>query len=326
MRSILVRHESWPLRGVFAISRGARSAAEVVVVELRDGPHVGRGECVPYPRYGESIAGVMGLLEAQADAVRHGLDRATLQTRLPPGAARNALDCALWDLEAKCTGQRVWELAGLEAPPPALTAYTISLGTPEAMADAARGARQYPLLKLKLGGAGDPERVAAVREAVPEARLIVDANEAWPVPSLGALLAAMAQLGVELVEQPLPAGTDAPLADMPHDVPICADESCHTAADLPTLVGRYDVVNVKLDKAGGFTEALRLVAAARVHDLDLMVGTMMGTSLLMAPAMLLAPAARWVDLDGSLWMAEDRPHGLWWVDGRLQPPQPTLWG
>ncbi|MDH3496344.1 MAG: L-Ala-D/L-Glu epimerase [Gemmatimonadota bacterium] len=326
MRSMLVRHESWPLRGVFAISRGARSAAEVVVAEVRDGTHVGRGECVPYPRYGESLAAVMALLEAQADAVRHGLDRAALQTRLPPGAARNALDCALWDLEAKLRGRRVWELAGLEAPPPVVTAYTISLGTPAAMAEAAGAARQYPLLKLKLGGEGDEERVAAVRDAVPDARLIVDANEAWPADRLGERLAAMAGLGVELVEQPLPAAADTALADVPHAVPVCADESCHTAADVPTLVGRYDVVNVKLDKAGGLTEALRVVDAARTHGLGLMVGTMMGTSLLMAPAMLLASAARWVDLDGSLWVAEDRPHGLWWVDGRLQPPQPALWG
>jgi L-alanine-DL-glutamate epimerase-like enolase superfamily enzyme len=326
VKTVSVRHESWPLRGVFAISRAARTHSEVVVVELRDGDAVGRGECVPYPRYGESVAGVMAAIEQVAGRVAEGLDRAGLEARLPAGAARNALDCALWDLEAKRRGCPAHALAELPPPIPVVTAFTISLDAPDAMAASAAEAARYPLLKLKLGGKGDLARVRAVREAVPDTRLIVDANEAWTAAQLPDHLAAMADLGVELVEQPLHAGEDGLLDGIAHPVPVCADESCHTSADVAGLVGRYDVVNVKLDKAGGLTEAMRVVAAARGAKLRVMVGTMMGTSLLMAPAMLLASAADWVDLDGPLWLAKDRPDALRWDGTHLHPPVPALWG
>jgi L-alanine-DL-glutamate epimerase-like enolase superfamily enzyme len=326
VKTVSVHHESWPLRGVFAISRGARTHSEVVVVELRDGDAVGRGECAPYPRYGESVAGVMAAIEQLAGRVVEGLDHAGLEARMPAGAARNALDCALWDLEAKRVGRPAHALAGLPAPGPVVTAYTLSLDAPAAMGAAAAEAAHYPLLKLKLGGEGDLARVAAVRKAAPDTRLIVDANEAWPAAQLSPYLAAMADHGVELVEQPLHAGADEPLARTRHSVPVCADESCHTSADVPALSPRYDVVNVKLDKAGGLTEAIRVVAAAREAGLRVMVGTMMGTSLLMAPAMLLASTADWVDLDGPLWLAKDRPDALRWDGTHLHPPAPALWG
>ncbi|MDH4045978.1 MAG: L-Ala-D/L-Glu epimerase [Gemmatimonadota bacterium] len=326
MRILSVRHESWPLRGVFAISRGARTQSEVVVVEVREGDAVGRGECVPYPRYGESVAGVVAALEQLAEPVARGLERTELENRLEAGAARNALDCALWDLAAKARGRPVHELAGLPAPHPVVTAFTISLDAPDAMAARAAEARAYPLLKLKLGGEGDLERVRAVRAAVPNTRLMVDANEAWTPGQLPDYLAAMANLGVELVEQPLHAGEDAALAGVAHPVPICADESCHTSADVPQLGGRYDVVNIKLDKAGGLTEAMRVATAAQANDLRVMVGTMMGTSLLMAPAMLLASTAEWVDLDGPLWLARDRDDALRWDGTHLHPPTRALWG
>ena len=326
MKSVAVHHESWPLRGVFAISRGARTHADVVVVELRDGDAVGRGECVPYARYGESVAGVMAAIEHVAGRVAEGLDRSGLEERLPAGAARNALDCALWDLAAKRLGQPAHALAQLAPPVPVVTAYTISLDAPQAMAASAAEAARYPLLKLKLGGDGDITRVRAVRKVVPDTRLIVDANEAWSAAQLPEYLAAMADLGVELVEQPLHAERDGPLEDIAHPVPVCADESCHTSADVAGLVHRYDVVNVKLDKAGGLTEAIRVAAAARAVGLRVMIGTMMGTSLLMAPAMLLASTADWVDLDGPLWLAKDREDALHWDGRHLHPPSPALWG
>jgi L-alanine-DL-glutamate epimerase-like enolase superfamily enzyme len=326
VKTVSVHHESWPLRAVFAISRGARTHSEVVVVELGDGDAVGRGECVPYPRYGESVAGVMAAIERLAGRVAEGLDRAALETRLPAGAARNALDCALWDLEAKRLGRPVHALAALPPPTPVVTAYTLSLDTPGAMAAAAAEAAHYPLLKLKLGGEGDLARVAAVRRAAPDTRLVVDANEAWSAAHLCEYLTAMADHGVEMVEQPLHAREDEPLGGIAHAVPVCADESCHTSADVATLARRYDVVNVKLDKAGGLTEAIRVAAAARQAGLRVMIGTMMGTSLLIAPAMLLASTADWVDLDGPLWLAQDRADGLYWDGTRLHPPVPALWG
>jgi L-alanine-DL-glutamate epimerase-like enolase superfamily enzyme len=268
----------------------------------------------------------MAAIEQIAGRVAEGLDRPGLEARMPAGAARNALDCALWDLDGKRLGCPAHTLAQLPPPVPVVTAFTISLATPQAMAASAAEAERYPLLKLKLGGDGDIARVRAVRQAVPDTRLIVDANEAWSAAQLPDYLGAMADLGVELVEQPLHAGEDGPLDGIPHPVPVCADESCHTSADVPGLVGRYDVVNVKLDKAGGLTEAIRVVAAARAAGLRVMIGTMMGTSLLMAPAMLLASAADWVDLDGPLWLARDREDALHW-DGRyLHPPSPALWG
>ena len=326
MRSLTVRRERWPVRGVFTISRGSRTAAEVVVAEIAEGSVVGRGECVPYARYGETAEGVVAAIGAQAEAVASGLDRNRLRQALPPGAARNALDCALWDLEAKRAGRLVWQMAGLAAPQPLATAYTLSLAAPEEMGAAAHANRERPLLKVKLGGAGDIDRVAAVRAGAPEARLIVDANEAWTPDLLHQYLPAMARFGVALVEQPLPAGRDDALAEIARAVPVCADESCHTSADVDALAGRYDVVNVKLDKTGGLTEAIRLVGAAHSTGLGVMVGCMVGTSLAMAPAILLGAHAAFVDLDGPLLLAEDRPHGLRYADGLVFPPAPALWG
>ena len=326
MRQLVVGRESWPIRGRFAISRGAKTTAEVVVASIAQDGATGRGECVPYAHYGESVDQVVGAIEALAPDVAAGMDRAALARALPAGAARNALDCALWDLAAKLGRRPAWRLAGLAAPRPLTTAYTIGLGDPAEMAAAARANAARPLLKLKLGGAGDPERVAAVRQAAPRARLIVDANEAWEPAFLAGHLAAMAAHGVELVEQPLPADADQALAGIDRPVPVCADESCHDAASLDRLAGRYDLVNVKLDKTGGLSEALRLVAAARQRGFGVMVGCMVATSLAMAPAVLAAQGAAFVDLDGPLLLARDRPHGLDYGDGLVHPPTPELWG
>lgn len=312
--------------GAFTISRGSVDAVEVVVVGLEEGGRVGRGECRPYPRYGETPAGTVAEIEGVRRLIEGGADRAALGRALTPGAARNALDCALWDLEAKLAGEPVWRLAGLPEPGPALTAYTISLDAPGRMAEAAVAASARPLLKLKLGGEGDVERVAAVRAAAPDARLICDANEAWTPDMLGRFLPEMARLGVELVEQPLPAGRDAALADVPRAVPVCADESCHDAAGLAALVGRYDYANLKLDKTGGLTEAVRAAVLAEELGLGLMVGCMVATSLSLAPATLLAGLARYADLDGPLLLERDREPGLSYVGSVLHPPPPGLWG
>ena len=321
-----VRRDSWPLAKPFTISRGSKTVAEVVVAEISDGALRGRGEGVPYARYGETIDGVVAALTAMSEAVAGGLDRAALQDAMAPGAARNALDGALWDLEAKQTGSSVWALAGIDEPKPVVTAYTLSVDTPERMGAAAREEAHRPLLKLKLTGDGDLERVRAVRDGAPKAALIVDANEAWTLDHLRDYAPALAELGVALIEQPLPAGQDSVLAELAHPVPICADESCHTSADLPALVGRYDYVNVKLDKTGGLTEGLRLLAAARAHGFRIMVGCMVGSSLAMAPAMLLAQGAEFVDLDAPLLLARDRQPGLRYEGSLVYPPKPNLWG
>jgi len=321
-----VTTETWPVAGSFAIARGSRTEVTVVVVELSDGRHRGRGECVPYRRYGETVSGVVAAISAQRDALANGLDRRALQTAMPPGAARNALDCALWDLEAKRSGQPVHVLAGLPAPQPLVTALTISVGTPEAMAEATAKAAGRALLKVKLAGAGDPARIAAVRRAAPRAELIVDANESWDDGNLAQNLAACAKAGVTLVEQPLPADKDQALADMPHPIPVCADESAHDRGSLEHLGGKYDAINIKLDKAGGLTEALALAAAAEQHGLRIMVGCMVATSLSMAPAVLVAQRARVVDLDGPLILARDRPDGLRYEESLIYPATPNLWG
>lgn len=318
--------ERWPIAGAFAISRGAKTEAEVVVAELGDGKARGRGECVPYGRYGESVASVLAAIESLRPRLAAGLDRQALQGALPPGAARNALDCALWDLEAKRSGRPAHALAGLPEPRPCLTAFTISLAAPEVMAAAASGAADRPLLKVKLGAPDDPRRIAAVRAAAPAARLIVDVNEGWDEDNLAANLAACAEAGVALIEQPLPAGRDAALALVPHLVPICADESARDRHSLAALVGRYDAVNIKLDKAGGLTEALDMMAEARRLGLGIMVGCMVATSLAMAPALLLAQRADFVDLDGPLLLARDRPEGLRYAGSWIHPPVPALWG
>jgi L-Ala-D/L-Glu epimerase len=324
--SLAVRAERWPIAGSFTISRGAKTEAVVVVVELFDGTARGRGECVPYARYGETVEGVAAAIEAMAADIGGGLDRVGLQSAMAPGAARNALDCALWDLEAKRAGRPAHALAGLAAPRPLTTAYTISLAAPDAMAQAAAAARDRPLLKVKLGGEDDGARIAAVRSAAPRAELIVDANEGWTPDTLGANLAACVRAGVTMVEQPLPADHDDALAQMRRPLRICADESVHATASLAALVGKYDAVNIKLDKTGGLTEALIMAQEAHRLGFMCMAGCMVATSLSMAPAMLLAQRASAVDLDGPLILARDRPDGLRYEGSLVHPPGPALWG
>jgi len=325
-RALRVRSERWPLRRAFTISRGTKTVAEVVVAEIEEDGVVGRGECVPYPRYGETVAEVAGLVRSQAAAIAGGLTRERLQSALPAGAARNALDCALWDLDAKRSAMRAWEIAGLAPPVPAITAETVGLDTPRAMAEAAAALKDQPLLKIKLGAEAVVDRVAAVRDAAPEARLIVDANEGWDLGLLQRVCVALADLGVEMIEQPLPAADDAGLLGFSSPVKLCADESCHTAADVAGLADRYRMVNVKLDKTGGLTEALRLAAAAEDAGLEVMVGCMVGTSLAMAPATLLGGCATYVDLDGPLLLARDREPALRFDGGAVFPPEQALWG
>jgi len=303
---LAVTTELWPIAGAFTIARGAKTEAAVVVATLSDGPAQGRGECVPYARYGETVEGVAAAIESMRSRIEAGLDRTALQHAMPAGAARNALDCAFWDLEAKRAGRPVHVLAGLAAPEPRVTAYTISLGTPDAMAQAASRAADRALLKVKLGSDDDPARIAAVRRAAPRAELIVDANEGWTPDNLAANLAACAQAGVTLVEQPLPAAEDDALAGIARPIPVCADESVHDRASLAGLRGKYDAVNIKLDKTGGLTEALAMAAEAERLGFELMVGCMVATSLAMAPALLVAQRARVVDLDGALLLAKDR--------------------
>lgn len=314
--------EEWPLAEAFVISRGAKTAAQVVVAQITDGSVSGRGEAVPYARYGETVASVVATMSRWSPVA----DRLRLVESLPAGAARNAIDCALWDLEAKRSGKSAAAIAGLAEPEPKVTAYTLSLDAPAAMAAKARALPHLPLLKLKLGGTGDAERMRAVRRARPDARLIADANEAWSAAALAGLLATAAELGFEVIEQPLPADADEPLRDIVHPVPICADESAHCAGDIARLLDRYDAVNIKLDKAGGLSHALEMASEARRHGLAIMVGSMVATSLAMAPAMLLAQDADWVDLDSPLLLATDRPHGLHIDDGVVPPPSRALWG
>jgi L-alanine-DL-glutamate epimerase-like enolase superfamily enzyme len=325
-KSLGVQVEAWPIRGGFTISRGSKHEAVTVVVEIRAGGLLGRGECIPYARYGESVAGVVQTIEACVAPLARGLSRAGLQTLLPAGAARNALDCALFDLEAKLAGKSAAELAGLPPLHPVETAFTLSLASPEEMAVAAREAAHYPLLKLKLGGDGDADRLAAIREAVPNARLIADANEAWRVSELPRLLEAARAARVELVEQPLPAGEDEALERISRIVPVCADESVHDRASLAALIGRYDAVNIKLDKTGGLTEALAMAKEARRLGLKIMVGSMVASSLAIAPALILAQDADWVDLDGPLLLARDRVPGLTYISGTILPGPSELWG
>ena len=325
-KSLGVSVERWPIKGGFTISRGSKHEAVVVVATISERGHSGRGECVPYARYGESVESVARAIESCAPALAQGLGHEALRALLPPGAARNALDCALWDLEAKVSGKSAAELVGLDPLHAVETALTLSLGSPHEMATRARQAAHRPLLKLKLGGDGDEERLVAIREAVPHARLIADANEAWRPRDLEFLLAAAHAAGVELVEQPLPAGDDDLLQRIVRAVPVCADESAHDRSSLAALASRYDAVNIKLDKTGGLTEALATAAAARQLGLKIMVGCMVATSLAMAPALLVAQGADWVDLDGPLLLARDRIPGLTYAFGEVLPPPPELWG
>jgi L-alanine-DL-glutamate epimerase-like enolase superfamily enzyme len=320
------RIEHWPIAGSFTISRGAKTEAVTVVAELRRGGHTGRGECVPYARYGETPEATLAALLSMVEPVAQGLDRQALQAAMPAGAARNALDCALLDLAAKASGRRAWELLGRPAPRACTSAYTISLGSPEAMAAATAKAAHRPLLKIKLGGDGDGMRIAAVRKSAPESELIVDANEAWTSDNLEQNLAECAELGVTLVEQPLPAGQDEALARIRRPLAVCADESVHDRASLQGLRERYDAVNIKLDKTGGLTEALAMADAAQALGFEIMIGCMVATSLAMAPAMLLAQQARFVDLDGPLLLARDREDGLRYDGSTVYPPDAALWG
>lgn len=327
MRRVLsVAAERFPIAGTFTISRGSKTEAEVICCTIRDGDSAGRGECVPYRHYGETVDGVIEAIESVREAVEGGAGRHELLELLPAGAARNALDCALWDLEAKASGRRAAGLIHAGSATPLVTAYTLSLGTPEAMAAQAAANSERPLLKVKIGGEGDIERLRAVAGAAPRSRLILDANEGWTEVNIVENLVAAAEAGVALIEQPLPAGRDAMLATIPHPVPICADESVHTAADLPKLAGLYDAINIKLDKAGGLTAAIDLRDKARAAGFKIMVGCMVGTSLAMAPAVLLAQDADFVDLDGPLLLAKDRSPGLTYRGSLVSPPEPALWG
>ncbi|RXH39985.1 N-acetyl-D-Glu racemase DgcA [Bradyrhizobium zhanjiangense] len=324
--SLAARIERFPIAGSFTISRGAKTEAVTVVAEVSQGGLTGRGECVPYPRYGETPEATLAAIEAMQDAVAAGLTRKALQAAMPPGAARNALDCALIDLEAKAEGMRAWNLLDRPTPCERTTAYTISLGTPEAMAAATAKVAHRPLLKIKLGGDGDPERIAAVRKAAPKSELIVDANEAWSEANLEHNLAACAEASVTLVEQPLPSGKDEALARIKRPLAVCADESVHDRSSLAPLRARYDAVNIKLDKTGGLTEALAMADAAQALGFEIMIGCMVATSLSMAPAMLVTPQARFVDLDGPLLLARDRDHGLRYDESLVYPPDASLWG
>jgi L-Ala-D/L-Glu epimerase / N-acetyl-D-glutamate racemase len=323
--TINAKEEVWPLKQVFRISRGSRTEARVVVVTMSDGEHIGRGEGVPLARYNQSTASVSAQIETIKD--EKNLDRDKLEQLLPPGAARNALDCALWDLEAKISGKRVWELANLPIVSEVETSFTISLDTARKVAESAKANANAPILKLKLGGDSlDLARVEAVRDTAPNARLLIDANESWSPAHYREIVPALKQLGVELIEQPFPAGADEVLETLDHPVPVCADESCHTTADLPGLMNRYEVVNVKLDKTGGLTEALRLFERARESGFKLLIGCMVCTSLGIAPARLLATAAEWIDLDGPLIVSRDRDHPLAYENGSIGLPARQLWG
>jgi len=322
--TVSVAMETWPIAGEFTISRGSRTEMVVVVAEISDGTHIGRGECAPYPRYDETPQSVVAAI-GQAN-LGEKPDRQALKKAMPAGAARNALDCALWDLEAKRSGISVSERCGHAILKPMTTAYTLSLGTPAAMAETAALAAHYPLLKVKLGGDRDAARIAAVHAAAPDARLIVDANEAWSDGNFIENMTACAEAGVALVEQPLPTDKDGLLTQITHAVPVCADESAHVMADLERLAGKYDAVNIKLDKAGGLTESLDMMREARARGFMVMVGCMVGTSLAMAPGIVLAQDADIVDLDGPLLLARDRKPGLTYSGGLVEPPSASLWG
>lgn len=319
---ISVEAESFKLAEVFTISRGSRTEAKILTVRVRRAGFDGWGECVPYARYDETLESVA----AEVAGVPEGVTRAELQSILPAGAARNAVDCALWDWEAKQAGKRVWELAGLARPGPEITCYTLSLDTPEKMMAAAARHAHRPILKIKLGTPDDMVRLEAVRAGAPDARIVVDANEGWTAEVYSELAPHLVRLGVQMVEQPLPAGQDDMLAEIERPVPVCADESCHDRASLPALKGKYDMVNIKLDKTGGLTEALALRAAALREGYDVMVGCMVGSSLAMAPAVLVAQGAQVTDLDAPLLLAEDRDVPLDYDSAGVHPSRAELWG
>ena len=325
--SLNIHTEAWPLAGAFRISRGTRRVSDVLMIEVNDGNYVGRGECFPYARYGEDIDSVQKQLNSVRSEIEHGLDRQALLNVLAPGAARNAVDCALWDLEAKRAGVRVWDLANLPAPEPVTTVYTLGVDEPAIMGERARENSDRPRLKLKMTGDGaDLERVRNIHKNAPNARLVVDANEGWTIEQYLEYAPQFKELGVEMIEQPLPSTDDEQLSGVDRPIPVCADESCHDRATLPALIGKYDMINIKLDKTGGLTEALNLRDAALKQGLSIMVGCMIGTSLAMAPGILVAQAATIVDLDGPLLLAEDRNPGLSFTGSIIHPPEPRLWG
>lgn len=324
---LTARIERWPVAGAFTIARGAKTQVDVVVCEITAAGVTGRGEATAIYYHGESAESVSAAIAGVADAIADGADRAAIRSLMPRGAARNAVDAALWDMEARQSGRPAWRIAGLAEPAPRLTAFTISLGDPARMeTDARAAADRHSLLKLKLAGEGDVDRVAAVRRGAPAARLIVDANEAWTDRDVAAEAAALLPFGVELIEQPVKAGRDGLLDGIRSPIPLCADESCQDRADLVRCTGRYAAVNIKLDKAGGLTEALDLAAAARAAGMEVMVGCMLSTSLGIAPAFLVAQNARWVDLDGPLLLAKDRQPGFDFSGGLMKPPEQGLWG
>jgi L-alanine-DL-glutamate epimerase-like enolase superfamily enzyme len=325
-RDISVEAERFPITGTFTISRGSKTQAEVLTCTITDGKHRGRGECVPYRRYGETIESVRVAIETARPDIANGISRHDLLGVMAAGAARNAVDCALWDLEAKIASRRVHESICRDVPRPLETAFTLSLGEPEAMAAQARANAKRPLLKVKIGSDGDIARIRAVVRAAPDSRLILDANEGWTDANIRENLAVAAELGIALIEQPLPAGQDHILRSIERAMPICADESVHTADGLDALAGLYDAVNLKLDKAGGLTAAIALRDRAREMGFGVMVGCMVGTSLAMAPAFLLAQDADFVDLDGPLLLARDRSPGLVYEGSMVSAPAQTLWG
>ncbi|KQV27808.1 mandelate racemase [Rhizobium sp. Root1203] len=325
-RSLEILTDSFPIAGAFTIARGTKTSAEVIVCLVSEDLAVGRGECVPYRRYGETMESVAAQIEAARPLLEAGLTRLELQRAMPPGAARNAVDCALWDLEAKLTGTPVAARLGLSAPQPLTTAFTISLGEPDVMAAQARANATRALLKVKVGTADDETRIRAVRAAAPEAAIILDANEGWPENTLEHHLRVAAEAGIALVEQPLPAGRDEMLADIERPILVCADESVHHTGDLASLRDRYDAINIKLDKTGGLSEALAMKREAQRLGFQIMLGCMVGTSLGMAPAVLLAQGVEFVDLDGPLLLARDREPGLRYEASLVWPPEPALWG
>ena len=325
--SFNIHAEAWPLAGAFRISRGTRKVSDVLMVEVNDGNYVGRGECFPYARYGEDIDSVQKQLNSVRSEIEHGLDRQALLNVLAPGAARNAVDCALWDLEAKRAGVRVWDLADLPAPEPVTTVYTLGVDEPAIMGERARENSDRPRLKLKMTGDGaDLARVRNIHKNAPNARLVVDANEGWTIEQYLEYAPQFKELGVEMIEQPLPSTDDEQLSGVDRPIPVCADESCHDRTTLKSLVGKYDMINIKLDKTGGLTEALNLRDAALKQGLSIMVGCMIGTSLAMAPGILVAQEAAIVDLDGPLLLAEDRAPGLSFTGSIIHPPETRLWG
>ena len=321
-----VEETVFPLAEVFTISRGSRTEARVVTVTLSDGTNIGRGESVPYARYGETVDGVIETIHGLREDLRNGLTRQDLQSRLEPGAARNAVDCAFWDLEAKRAGELAHVMAGVPHVGPEITAYTLSLAEPDVMRAKAAEHAKRPLLKIKLGGEGDLARLQAVREGAPDTDIIIDANEGWDADTYRTLAPELVDLGVRMVEQPMPAGDDDALLEVERVLPVCADESCHDRHSLAALKGKYDLINIKLDKTGGLTEALKLRAEAEAMGFGIMVGCMVGSSLAMAPATLVAQGVAYTDLDGSLLLAEDRSTPLKFDDRYVYPPEPALWG